>query len=133
MTLEDLLEQLRHDANPAEERHPVERDPVDRHPVEFGMVQEIIQRHYHYTPTAFSNGVGADTVDNPAGSNEGSCRIFAFAQRHQLTEAQTLACFGHFYRDLTADGTDHGNIRTFMRHGWAGIRFSGTALTPRTA
>ena len=87
----------------------------------------VISENYSYQPTAFSNG----DLRNEAGQNEGSCKIFAFAQLNNLNEAQTLACFGRFYQDVlnTPDGNDHGNIRNFMQHGWAGIQFEGDALT----
>lgn len=100
--------------------------------VEFDQVLAVIGDCYRYTPTAFRNGVAGDAVFNAAGTNEGSCRIFAFARLHGLNEAQTLACFGRFYReDVLANpaGTDHANIRTFMRHGWEGIHFDGEALS----
>jgi hypothetical protein len=98
--------------------------------VSFPHIIETINAHYEYAPTQFTNGIGSDCVVNAAGSNEGSCRIFAFAQLNRLNEAETLACFGEFYRDVlaTPEGTDHANIRTFMRHGWQGIRFDGIAL-----
>ena len=87
---------------------------------------QVITDNYSYTPTAFSNG----DITNEAGQNEGSCKIFAFAQKHELSEAQTLKCFGRFYQDVlnTPEGNDHGNIRNFMKHGWSGINFSGEAL-----
>lgn len=94
----------------------------------------VIEAHYDYTPTAFRNGLGADAVVNAAGTNAGSCRIFAFARLHGLTPAQTLACFGRFYREDVLQnpaGTDHANIRTFMRDGWAGITFEGEPLSPK--
>jgi hypothetical protein len=102
--------------------------------VQFDAVQQLIADHYHYRPTAFDNGIGADLVHNPAGQNEGSCRIFSFARAQGLNPQQTLHCFGHFYRERVLgnpDGSDHANIRTFMRHGWAGVRFAGEALRPR--
>lgn len=94
----------------------------------------VIEAHYDYTPTAFRNGLGADAVFNAAGTNAGSCRIFAFARLHDLTVEQTLACFGRFYReDVLGNpgGIDHANIRTFMRDGWAGISFEGEPLSAR--
>ncbi|MCM0148625.1 HopJ type III effector protein [Photobacterium galatheae] len=100
--------------------------------VVFDHVLNVINAHYDYQPTAFSNGLGNDTLANEAGSNEGSCRIFAFAKFHQLTEQETLACFGHHYFDAVLnnpDGTDHMNIRNFMKYGWQGIRFAGQPLT----
>ncbi|MCL6414037.1 HopJ type III effector protein [Aestuariirhabdus sp. Z084] len=102
--------------------------------VSFKEVQDQIERDYEYQPTAFSNGLGSDALSNAAGTNEGSCRIFAFARLNQLTEAQTLACFGDYYRvDVLENpqGEDHGNIRRFMRDGWPGIAFEGTALTKK--
>jgi hypothetical protein len=68
---------------------------------------------------------------NQAGSNEGSCKIFAFATTEGLSEAETLACFGKYYREDVLQNpqvSDHANIRTFMRHGWKGIRFEQSAL-----
>jgi len=90
----------------------------------------VIEQHYRYTPTVFDNG----EVHNPAGSNEGSCKIFAFAKLNGLSDAQTLACFGRFYRDVLAapEGDDHANIRSFMQTGMPGIRFSGQALREKS-
>ncbi|MES9844084.1 MAG: HopJ type III effector protein [Candidatus Sedimenticola sp. PURPLELP] len=102
--------------------------------IEFDDVMQVISNNYLYTPSGFSNGLGEDMVTNAAGTNEGSCKIFAFARLSGLNEQQTLACFGRYYREdvqLNPDGEDHANIRTFMRHGWPGIKFSGTALTPK--
>lgn len=102
--------------------------------VGFDTVIEIIERHYHYTPAAFSNGLGNETLANTAGSNEGSCRIFAFAKLQQLSEAETLACFGRFYREdvlRNPDGNDHQNIRNFMKYGWQGIQFTGKVLSQK--
>lgn len=93
----------------------------------------IITENYHYQPTEFSNGLGEDILVNPAGVNEGSCKIFAFAKLHQLNEQQTLSLFGDYYREdvlQNPNGTGHQNIRNFMRYGWEGIHFNGMALTP---
>jgi hypothetical protein len=90
----------------------------------------FITAHYDYTPTAFDNG----SLHNAAGQNEGSCRIFAFAKAEGLSEADTLALFGRFYRvDVLQhpEKTDHGNIRNFMQQGWSGIRFHGQALATK--
>lgn len=99
--------------------------------VEFDQVMAVIAEHYDYSPTHFSNG---PDVVNEAGSNEGSCKIFAFAQLNNLDPAQTLACFGKYYRDDVLqhpEANDHGNIRAFMVHGWDGIKFEGKALLAR--
>ena len=92
-----------------------------------------IDAHYDYTPTHFRNGCGADALDNAAGVNEGSCKIFAYARLQGLDEAATLALFGEHYAQVCAhpDGSDHANIRRFMRDGWACIAFSAAALQRR--
>ncbi|MGC8732441.1 MAG: HopJ type III effector protein [Halothiobacillaceae bacterium] len=103
--------------------------------VPFAETLALIDSLYEYTPTAFSNGVGEDRLDSPAGVNEGSCKVFAYARLNGLTKAETLACFGEHCVKVLEDpqGTDHPNIRLFMRHGWAGIRFEGEPLKPRDA
>jgi len=103
-------------------------------PISFNETIEVITAHYDYQPTEFSNGLGEDALISPAGTNEGSCKIFTFAQLHQLDQQQTLNLFGDFYHtDVLNDpnGTSHQNIRNFMRDGWAGIQLNGTALTPK--
>ena len=98
--------------------------------IEFADTIALIEQHYDYTPTAFRNG----EVDNAAGQNGGSCKIFAFAQLQALSEQDTLACFGRYYREDVlqhADASDHQNIRNFMRSGWKGVVFEGEALKPR--
>ena len=99
--------------------------------VEFDHVVDVIDDNYEYTPTHFRNGKGHDLVNNLSGSNEGSCKIFAFATMHGLNETETLACFGKYYRVEVLEHpkkNNHANIRTFIRHGWSGIQFEGTVL-----
>jgi hypothetical protein len=99
-------------------------------PVDFNEVMATIDAEYNFTPCEFRNG---DQL-NEAGSNNGSCKIFAFAQLQQLDQQATLNAFGDFYtKDVleNPEGNDHGNIRNFMREGWAGIHFSGTPLQPK--
>lgn len=101
--------------------------------IEFDQVIGIINQYYQYQPTRFYNGLDENKLTNDAGTNEGSCKIFAFAKINNLTKEETLACFGHFYRDDVLkhpDGVDHRNIRNFMRDGWDGIQFESTALSP---
>ena len=96
--------------------------------ITFEQVMQVINDNYSYTPTAFKNG----DVDNASGTNEGSCKIFTFAKLNNLNEAQTLACFGRFYRQDVLEnpaGDDHGNIRNFIKTGWQGIEFDKVALT----
>lgn len=99
--------------------------------IQFSELMTLIQTHYDYTPTAFTNGIGEDQVSNDAGQNEGSCKLFAFAKLNQLSEEKTLLCFAEYYREDVLkhpEGNDHANIRTFMKYGWEGIAFSGNAL-----
>ena len=99
--------------------------------IEFQHVIDQINKHYDYTPTEFSNGKGDDCVISKAGENEGSCKIFAFGLLNNLNETQTLHCFGQYYRNVVIqypDNADHTNIRNFMKYGWSGISFDGTAL-----
>lgn len=115
MTLSAFLEKIHHNK-----------------PVSFTETIAIITEHYSYQATEFSNGLAERCLVNPAGTNEGSCKIFAFASIHQLNPEQTLSLFGDYYRvDVLADpnGTGHQNIRNFMRDGWAGIKFQGQALS----
>ncbi|WP_292932348.1 HopJ type III effector protein [Noviherbaspirillum sp.] len=95
--------------------------------VTFDETMAAINAAYDFTPAAFTNG----ELRNEAGQNSGSCKLFAFAKLHQLPEAQTLACFGAYYRDDVLNnpaGTDHQNIRNFMKTGWAGVKFDSMPL-----
>ncbi len=97
--------------------------------VAFEQVMPVIKENYHYQPTLFTNG----ELINEAGTNEGSCKIFYFAQLNELSQQQTLACFGRYYReDVLANpaGSDHGNIRNFIKTGWQGVEFKNAALQP---
>jgi hypothetical protein len=116
MHLDDFLQQLR--SSPES--------------IEFDTVMQLIDSLYDFTPTAFRNGV----LHNLAGENTGSCKLFAFANRHNLSESETLACFGQHYREdvLLNPGADtHSNIRNFMRYGWSGISFDTDPLTAKQA
>jgi len=98
--------------------------------IEFSDVIELIDNMYHFTPSRFKN---ADLV-NEAGQNNGSCKLFAFGQLHNLTEQQMLACFGAYYREEVLrhpEANDHQNIRNFINNGWSGIEYSGTPLVAR--
>lgn len=102
--------------------------------IDFNEVIAVINAQYDYTPTPFTNGIGEHKIVNEAGKNEGSCRIFYFAKLHNLTKAQTLACFGSYYRDEVLKhplGSDHSNIRKFIEYGWTGICFDGVALVAK--
>jgi hypothetical protein len=99
--------------------------------VAFSEVLQFIDSRYQHQPTAFKNG----SAHNEATQNQGSARVFSFAQLNDLTEAETLWLFAEHYRAVVAhpEGTDHQNIRQFMQHGWAGVQFYGQALTQKEA
>lgn len=91
----------------------------------------LIERYFEYSASGFHNG----PLYNGPEENQGSCKLLALGQFCNLTEAQTLSCFGRHYRQVLDDpaGTSHGNIRQFMATGWSGIRFDQTPLRPRSA
>jgi len=87
----------------------------------------VIEENYNFSPTAFENGVQHNTKEQ----NLGSCKIFAFAEIHNLSVEATLACYGDYYREevlKNPNGMDHQNIRNFIKSGWDGIAFYGSAL-----
>ncbi len=94
--------------------------------IEFEQVMAVIDHNYDYTPAGFSNG----EVINEAGSNEGSCKLFAFAQLNGLSEMETLPLFGQYYRAVMDNpaGDDHANIRNFILDGWLGLHFDAEPL-----
>jgi len=94
--------------------------------ISFNDTMAIINEYYNYTPSTFTNGLGeSSSVTNEAGTNEGSCKIFAFALLNQLDPTQTLKLFGDYYQEVLNDpeGNSHQNIRNFMQDGWQGISF----------
>jgi hypothetical protein len=95
----------------------------------FNDVISFIDQHYEHCPTAFKNGA----VFNEATQNQGSAKVFSFARLNQLGKEDTLLLFAEHYQSVlnTPDGADHQNIRQFMQHGWAGIRFEGEPDQPR--
>lgn len=96
--------------------------------IEFKDVIAFIDEHYDFTPTKFTNG---NTV-NEANQNNVSCKIFSFAKLNDLSKEETLNLFGEFYREdvlKNPEGTDHQNIRNFIKSGWEGISFEGKALS----
>ena len=98
--------------------------------IQFEDTMKVIENGYQFTEREFTNG----EVVNVAGQNNGSCKIFAFGQLEGLSEQQTLACFGQYYRyDVLEfpNNDDHQNIRNFIKQGWEGVRFSEPALTKK--
>ena len=102
--------------------------------VDFAETMTVIESNYDYTPVRFYNGVGKRQFLNESGTNEGSCKLFAFAKLNDLDEQSTLNCFGDYYTvDVLQhpDGQDHQNIRAFIDCGWDGITFDSQPLTPK--
>jgi len=98
--------------------------------VEFDQVMAVIDAEYHHSPTAFVNG----SQINSAEQNQGSCKILSFARLNGLSDSQTLHCFGRYYREDVLNhpqGEDHGNIRAFMKTGWAGVVIDSSALVEK--
>ncbi len=95
----------------------------------FKEVIEFIETYYQHQPTAFKNG----ELRNEATQNQGSAKVFSFAQLNTLNEGDTLYLFAEHYQSVleNPEGTDHQNIRQFMIHGWSGIAFEGQALLAR--
>lgn len=95
----------------------------------FADVLAFIEQRYQHQPTAFKNGAN----QNQSTENQGSAKVFYFAQLNGLSKEQTLALFAEHYQAVinTPEGTDHQNIRQFMQHGWDGIAFDGVALSER--
>jgi hypothetical protein len=94
--------------------------------ISFAAVIEFIETYYTHQPTAFKNG----DAYNEATQNQGSAKVFTFAQINNLSKEDTLQLFAEHYHAVlnTPDAIDHQNIRQFMAHGWSGIVFEGQAL-----
>ena len=92
----------------------------------FKEVIEFIETYYQHQPTAFKNG----ELHNEATQNQGSAKVFTFAQLNELDKEDTLYLFAEHYQSVlnSPDGAHHQNIRQFMIHGWPGIVFEGQAL-----
>ncbi|MBD0823254.1 HopJ type III effector protein [Aestuariibaculum marinum] len=98
--------------------------------VAFNDTMATIEANFEFTPTAFKNG----ELQNEAGQNSGSCKLFAFAKQQGFTKEETLACFGKFYSEEVLndpEGTGHQNIRNFMKTGFEGLSFEGEPLTAK--
>lgn len=93
----------------------------------FSDVIAFIDAAYTHTATAFTNGLQV----NAATENQGSAKVFSFAQLNGLNPEQTLSLFAEHYASVlnTPEASDHQNIRQFMINGWDGIKFEATALS----
>jgi len=94
--------------------------------ISFTDVLAFIETDYKHQPAAFKNG----NVYNEATQNQGSAKVFSFAQQNNLSKEDTLYLFAEHYQSVLAhpDATDHQNIRQFMVHGWQGMSFESPAL-----
>lgn len=101
-------------------------EKLKAHSLSFKEVIEYIESNYQHQPTAFKNG----EAYNEATQNQGSAKVFAFAQLNNLREEDTLFLFAEHYKAVldNPEGTDHQNIRQFMANGWKGVAFEGQAL-----
>ena len=113
MTLQDYLEQVKSNPKTAD----------------FKQTMALIDEYYQFSPASFKNG----EIYNEAGTNNGSCKIFALGLLKELSEETTLALFAeHYFEGVLNDpeGDSHQNIRNFMKTGWSGIAFDTEALQP---
>ena len=112
MTQEEYLEELRTGAR-----------------MRFEDLTALIDDDYDYTPAGFTNGEAVNSPDE----NQGSAKLFCFAAIHQLSQLETLHCFGQYYQDVlnTPDSDSHANIRNFMTYGWEGLKFDSPVLSRR--
>lgn len=100
---------------------------IDDNSIQFDQVMAFVEANYDFNPVAFTVG----NQSNKQGTNQGSCKIFALAQKLGLNEQQTLQLFGDFYRVDVVEhpqNTDHQNIRNFIEFGWNGVKIDTTAL-----
>ena len=87
----------------------------------------FIDQHYHFTPRAFDNA----GLHNPAGSNQGSCKVLGLALLEQLSSNEALLAFGEHYAYVlaTPDEAEHANIRQLLKHGLEAVSFSELPLS----
>lgn len=97
--------------------------------VKFSEVIAFIESRYDTSPAAFKNG----EAYNESTQNQGSAKVFYFAQLNDLSMEDTLWLFAEHYQSVldTPEGTDHQNIRQFMSNGWSGIAFEAEALAAK--
>eukprot|EP00571_Detonula_confervacea_P014241 CAMPEP_0172297744 /NCGR_PEP_ID=MMETSP1058-20130122/656_1 /TAXON_ID=83371 /ORGANISM="Detonula confervacea, Strain CCMP 353" /LENGTH=214 /DNA_ID=CAMNT_0013006929 /DNA_START=46 /DNA_END=690 /DNA_ORIENTATION=+ len=91
----------------------------------------LCDEQYEFGLVEFKNG----DVVNKAGENDGSAKVLSYAALADMDKDLTLKLWGQYYRDVlaTPDGSDHQNIRNFMKSGWDGVDFSnGIGLTKKT-
>ena len=111
------------------EQIPILLTALKQNSITFADVIKFVETYYQHQPTAFKNG----NAYNEATQNQGSAKVFAFAQLNNLNAEDTLYLFAEHHQSVLADpdGTDHQNIRQFMINGWSGIAFQGQALVSK--
>ena len=99
--------------------------------ISFQLTMDVVEELFEVNEVAFSVG---DVASEP-GQNMGSAKIFSFAKMNELEKGTCLQLFGDYYRkDVleNPDGTDHANIRAFIKGGWEAVKFpDGYALSPK--
>jgi hypothetical protein len=103
---------------------------LTRNEFQFEATLAFIETHYSFSPSGFNNG----RVENSAEQNQGSGKVFALAKLLELSEEQTLCCFGQHYREVlaTPDVDNHQNLRKILKEGLADIRFDHFPLKLKT-
>ena len=96
----------------------------------FADTLEFIEQWFEFRPTAFKNG----DVNNTNEQNQGSCKVLALAELLNLSDLQTLQCFGEHYREVLATPTadNHFNLRRLVRDGRQDIHFDCFPLTKKS-
>jgi hypothetical protein len=104
----------------------IEKIQTNPEALAFTEVMQYIDTNYNFEPIAFTNGL----LENAAGQNSGSCKLFQFAIINKLTKQQTLSCFAEHYQDVlnNPNGESHQNIRNFMQYGFEGLVFEKFTL-----
>ncbi len=104
-------------------KNKLKRNPKE---IDFSETIATIEENYNFTPSAFTNG----TLKNEESQNQGSCKVFSFAVKEELSKEDTLACFGQYYQEVLDDvnGTGHQNIRNFMNTSFEGLVFEKETL-----
>ena len=97
--------------------------------LQFQEVLTHIADHYSYSPSAFQNG----TLKNSKEENQGSAKVFYFAQLNGLSQEDTLRLFAEHYQNVldNPEGEGHQNIRQFRTNGWDGILFEEEVLVKK--